>query len=149
MKTASTPPLVGDLVLLVARLLTGAVLLAHGLPKLEQGLGATAQGFADMGIPAPQAAALFAIVAEVGGGVLLALGALTPLAGVLVAAQMAGAFWFAHRGLEPLVTEGGWELVAVIGALALVLAVTGPGRIAVDGLARGRSRRRTGVTASA
>ncbi|GAA1917902.1 hypothetical protein GCM10009737_19170 [Nocardioides lentus] len=148
MKTPTTPPVVTDVVLLAARLLLGVVLLAHGLPKLGDGLTATAQGFDAMGIPAPEAAALFAIVAEVGGGVLLLIGALTPLAGLLVAAQMAGAFWFAHRGLEPLVSEGGWELVGVVGVLALVLGAVGPGRFAVDGVARGRTRRRRSASAA-
>jgi putative oxidoreductase len=145
-KSPTAPPVAQDVVLLVARVLVGVVLLAHGVPKLTDGLGATADGFATMGIPLPQAAAAFAIAAEVGGAVLLIAGALTPVAGVLVAAQMAGAFWFAHRGLQPLVGEGGWELVGVIGALALVLAVVGPGRFAIDGV-RGRTRTRSSTSA--
>ncbi|WP_278257956.1 DoxX family membrane protein [Nocardioides convexus] len=62
-----------------------------------------------MGIPLPAAAAAFALVAEIGGGALLLLGLLTPLAGILVIAQMAGAFWFAHRGTEVMSADGGWE----------------------------------------
>lgn len=121
-----------DSLLLLARVGLGLVLVVHGWQKVQQGVGATAEGFAAMGIPAAEAAAVFAMVAEVGGGALIALGLLTPVAGVLVALQMAGAFWFAHRGTAVLVTEGGFELVLVIGLLALVLAVVGAGRFSAD-----------------
>ena len=62
------------------------------------------------------------------------LGLLTPVAGLLVVGQMAGAFWFVHRGTEVMASAGGWELVGVIGFLALVLAATGAGRISLDAL---------------
>ncbi len=134
-----TPAPVRDIALLLARLGLGVVLLSHGLDKLDQGFGATRDGFDAMGIPLPEAAAAFALVAEIGGGALLILGLLTPLAGILVVAQMAGAFWFAHRGTEVMAAEGGWELVGVIAFLALVLAATGAGRISVDALLGRRS----------
>ena len=72
---------------------------------------------------------------------LLLLGLLTPVVGVLVAAVMGGAWWFAHRGAGLFAAEGGGELVAVIGLLALALAAVGPGRLSLDALlARGRTR---------
>lgn len=121
-----------DLALLAARLVVGVVLLAHGLPKLQAGVGATAEGFAAMGVPLPEVSAVAVMAAEFGGGLCLLLGLATRIAGVAVAAVMAGAFWFAHRGLEPLVTEGGWELVGLIGVLGLVLAATGAGALSGD-----------------
>ncbi len=135
----STPAALRDIVLLVARLGLGVVLLTHGLDKLESGFGPTADGFAAMGIPMPEVAAGYALVAEIGGGALLIAGLLTPLAGLLVVGQMAGAFWYAHRGTEVLSSAGGWELVGVIGFLALVLAGTGAGRISLDRLIVGRT----------
>jgi len=132
---------VQDVVLLLARIGLGVVLVAHGLQKLDQGgVGPAADGFAQLGIPAPEAAAVFAIGVELVGGVLLVLGALTPLVGVLVAADMAGAFWFAHRDGGVFVAEGGWELVLLIGILGLLLAATGAGRLSVDRLLTGRRR---------
>jgi putative oxidoreductase len=123
-----------DLVLLLARLALGAVMIAHGWQKLDQGgLGGTADGFEAMGIPVAPAAAAFAIAIELGGGVLTVLGALTPVVGVLWALNMAGAWWFVHRDAF-FVAEGGYELVLVLGALGLVLAVTGAGRLSVDHL---------------
>jgi len=130
-----------DAVLLLARLLLGAVLLTHGWDKVvTDGFGATADGFDMMGIPAPYAAAVFAGLVELVGGALLILGLLTQVAGVLVAANMAGAFWFAHRGTEVLASEGGWELVAVIGLAGLVIAAVGPGRLSVDHALSGRQQ---------
>ena len=72
-----------------------------------------------MGIPAPEAAAWFATYVELAGGVLLIAGLLTPLVGLLVAGNMAGAAWFAHRDAGVLADGGGWELVGVIGLLGL------------------------------
>lgn len=123
-----------DVVLLVARLALGAVMIAHGWQKLDQGgLGGTADGFAAMGIPLAPAAAAFAIAIEIGGGVLVLLGALTPVVGVLWALNMAGAGWFVHRDAF-FAAEGGYELVLVLGVLGLVLASTGSGRLSLDHL---------------
>jgi putative oxidoreductase len=129
-KTVSHP--VQDLALLGTRLVLGVVLVAHGWQKLDQGIGATASGFDQMGIPGPTAAAWFATSVELGGGVLLLAGLATRLVGVLVVANMAGAFWFAHRGTEVFASEGGWELVAVIAAASLGLVAAGAGRLSLD-----------------
>ena len=148
-----TTPL-ADVTLLVGRLALGVVMIAHGLQKLDEGgLGATADGFEAMGIPAASAAALFAVSIEVGGGVMILLGALTPVVGVLWALNMAGAWWFVHRDAF-FAGDGGYELVLVLGALGLVLAGTGAGRISVDALLtrgrtpeqEGRSRRLDGTS---
>lgn len=137
-----------DLGLLVARLALGAVMIAHGLQKLDQGgLDGTADGFAAMGIPAATAAAAFAIAIEIGGGILILLGALTPVVGVLWALNMAGAWWYVHRDAF-FAGEGGYELVMVLGALGLVLATTGAGRLSVDALLTRRgSKQRDAVAA--
>ncbi len=130
-----------DLVLLIARIGLGTVLIAHGWQKLdEQGLDGTAAGFDSMGIPMPDAAAHYATWVELVGGGLLVVGLLTPLVGLLVAGDMAGAFWFTHRDAGVFATDGGWELVAMIGLLALTLAVAGAGRVSVDGWVAGSSR---------
>ena len=123
-----------DVVLLLARLALGAVMIAHGWQKLDQGgFGGTADGFEAMGIPLAPAAAGFAIALEIGGGALVLLGALTPVVGVLWALNMAGAWWFVHRDAF-FAAEGGYEQVLVLGALGLVLAATGAGRLSVDQL---------------
>ena len=128
-----------DVVLLIARLALGAVMVAHGWQKLDQGgLGGTADGFEAMGIPLAPAAAAFAIAIELGGGILVLLGALTPVVGVLWALNMAGALWFVHRDAF-FAADGGYEFVLILATFGLVLAVTGAGRLSVDHMV-GRQR---------
>ena len=130
-KTVSTP--VQDLALLAARVVLGVVLIAHGWQKFDdQGIQGTAAGFESMGIPAPLAAAYYATFVELVGGGLLILGLFTRLVGVLVVGDMLGAVWFAHRGTEVFVDQGGWELAALIGAVALGLVAAGAGRLSID-----------------
>lgn len=130
-----------DTALLLARVVTGVVLVAHGWQKLvTDGVAATTDGFEGMGIPLAPVAAVFATVVELLGGVLLVAGAATALVGVLVALDMLGAALFVHIGNGVLVAEGGWELVGVIAAVALALAAAGAGRFSVDH-ALGRRRR--------
>lgn len=130
---ASLPRSVRDAALLAARLVLGVVLIAHGWQKFATfGLGGTAESFAGMGIPLAPVAAAFAAVVELVGGVLLLVGAATAVAGVLVLVNMLGAALLVHISNGVFVTEGGWELVGVIGALALVLAADGAGRFSID-----------------
>lgn len=125
--------------LLVARLILGVVLVAHGWQKFtEWGLAGTTASFQEMGVPAPPASALIAAIVELGGGVLLLLGLFTTVAGFLVALNMLGAVLFVHAPHGVFVAGNGWELVAVIGLASLVLALVGPGRISLDALIAGR-----------
>jgi putative oxidoreductase len=133
------PTSVRDAALLVARLVLGVVLVRHGWQKVSEfGLAGTSAGFDQMGVPAPGAAATFAAVAELGGGILLILGLLVPVAALLVVLDMVGAFVLVHLGLEPLVTENGWELVGAIAVGALLIGVLGAGRFSADHAVFGR-----------
>lgn len=124
-----------DLVLLVARVGLGVVFFAHGWQKVRtNGLDRTAAAFDQMGVPAPRLSAYYAAVVELVGGAALVLGALTAVAGVLLALDMAGAFLFVHVSNGVFVAEGGWELVVVLGLFALTLAVVGAGRLSADAL---------------
>ncbi|PVG81642.1 hypothetical protein DDE18_16730 [Nocardioides gansuensis] len=127
------PAPVQDTVLLLARLVVGVVFAAHGWQKFSEfGLAGTGESFAAMGVPAAGAAAAFAATVELGGGILLILGLLTPVAAVLLALNMLGAWWFVHRSSGIFVAEGGWELVAVLAAAVLVIGAVGAGRLSVD-----------------
>lgn len=127
-----------DVALLLARLLVGVVLIAHGLQKLGNGVGGVAGGFAGMGVPLPTVSAWFVMVVELLGGVLLVAGAATAVAGAAVFAVMVGAYLFAHFGATVFVDAGGWELVGVIAAGAVALAAAGAGRFSVDHVLAGR-----------
>ncbi|AOS63071.1 DoxX family protein [Actinoalloteichus hymeniacidonis] len=124
--------LIRNLVLLAARLGLGIVLIAHGWQKIDGGIDGTAAGFEAMGVPLPGAAAWFATLVEFGGGIALILGLAVPIVGVLVAANMAGAWAVAHTGVGIFVSDGGFEFVLVIMVAALLLAVSGAGAFSID-----------------
>lgn len=124
----------GDATALIARIAIGTVFVLHGWHKLS-GLDGTAESFAGLGLPMPQMAALLGVAIEMGGGILMAVGLLLPLAGIGLAAMMAAAYGLVHAG-DPLIAQGGgpsFELVLVLGAAALAVGFNG-GRFALDRL---------------
>src|SRR5918996_6289140 len=125
-------PLNTDLALLILRVVLGIIMLYHGWPKLTD-LGGTIDGFTGMGVPLPALSAVFATVAEVGGGLLLLIGAFTDIAGLLIAIDMLGAITFVHAKNGFAVNEGGFEWPLALLAMALAIALAGPGRFAVGG----------------
>ena len=137
-----TPPrALPDLAQLLARLGLGAVFFAHGWQKLvTNGVSGTAEFFASVGVPLPSVSAWIATVIELVGGGALVLGVLVSVAGVLLAANMLGAFVFVHAGNGVFVADGGYELVLALGVSSLLLAAVGAGRFSVDHLLQ-RSQR--------
>lgn len=127
-------PLNLDAALLILRVVLGIIMLYHGWPKLTD-LGGTIDGFTGMGIPLPALAAIFSTVAEVGGGLLLLIGALTDVAGLLIAMDMLGAITFVHAKNGFGVGEGGVEWPLALLAMALAIALAGPGRYSLGGKA--------------
>ena len=128
-------PLNLDLALLILRLALAAVLLFHGLPKVMN-FGATVGGFQSMNIPAPTLTAVYALVSEAIGGILILLGVAVDLAGLLVAIDMLGAIFAVHWANGFDFTKGGWEHPFTVMVMALAIALAGPGEYAV-----GRSNR--------
>jgi putative oxidoreductase len=120
--------------LLLLRLVVGALFAAHGAQKLFGWFGGggpreTTAFFASLGYRMPGAVAIVAGLAEVTGGVLLGAGMLTPLAALLLAIVLLNAIAavVASKGLL-----GGWELELTLLAVAIALAITGPGRLSLD-----------------
>ncbi|MEU2039802.1 DoxX family protein [Nocardia niwae] len=122
-----------DIGLLIVRVVFGGLLAAHGAQKLfgwwgGPGLQANADGFEQMGYNPGKVFGTLAGLTELGGGLLLLLGLLTPLAGAIVLGTMINAVnvtW--AMGLF-----GGYEtglLFAVVGA---ALPFTGPGKFSLD-----------------
>jgi putative oxidoreductase len=126
-----------NLGLLLLRLVVGGILTAHGVQKLfgwfgGAGFAKTMHGFGGQGLKPARLWTTLAVLGEVGGGMSLVLGLLTPLgaAGVCGAMMMAifkthwrNGFWNSKRGYEyPL---------ALLGS-ATALGLTGPGVYAVD-----------------
>ena len=140
-----------DVALLIARIALGVVFIAHGAQKVfTYGLTGTTEAFAGMGVPAPQASALFAAVVELVGGAALLVGVATPVVGLLLALDMLGALVLVHAPNGVFVDAGGFELVAALGAGSLVLAAVGAGRLSVDhAIDRLRTSRRAATTPTA
>jgi putative oxidoreductase len=137
----TVPPSARDALLLVARVVVGVVLIAHGAQKFfSYGIGGTAATFAKWGVPLPPVSAVYSAVVELVGGAALLVGAATVVAGALVVLDMLGAFLFVHIGNGVFVTNNGFELVGVIAAVALLLIAVGPGRFSVDNALLGRRR---------
>lgn len=134
-----------DIAKLIARIILGVILIAHGWDKFGiTGLEGITGFFDSIGVPAADLAAPVVAVVEILGGVLLILGAATRITGVVVALLMLGAALFAHMGAGIFVANGGWELVGAIGAGFLALAAAGAGRYSVDALiARRREQPQT------
>ncbi|MFX1760009.1 Inner membrane protein yqjF [Rhodococcus gordoniae] len=126
-------PLVRDIGILIARLVIGVIFLAHGLQKFDTwGYEGTKAGFEGMGAPAPAISAFVATWTEILGGLALILGVLVPLFGVLLFLLMLGAFFIVHIENGIYASDGGFELVAALGAGALLLAAVGSGAFGVD-----------------
>jgi putative oxidoreductase len=138
-------PLNLDVALLVLRLALAAVLLYHGLPKVMN-FAATVGAFQSMNIPAPTFTVGFAVLSEVIGGILILLGVAIDIAGVLVIIDMIGAIALVHWANGFDFTKGGWEHPFTVLAMALALALAGPGGYAVGGgraAYKGTERRRS------
>lgn len=124
-----------DIALLVARVLLGVVMFAHGYQKMViNGISGTTEGFESLSIPLAIMSASFVTVVEFAGAALLIVGALTPFISACNLVIMAGAAFFVHAKNGIFVADGGWELVGVIGAGFLMLAAVGPGRYSLDHL---------------
>jgi putative oxidoreductase len=148
----STSTRAQDAGLLVLRLALGLTLVAHGTQKLfgwfsGGGIDGTGQFFAASGYPLAKTFAVVAGLTETLGGLGIALGLLTPLAGagllgsLINATVVKGGGFFAPAGSE-------YELFLASAALAVTL--TGPGDFAVDRLLPGLRTHRIsyGLTAA-
>ncbi|MGC2942720.1 MULTISPECIES: DoxX family protein [unclassified Brevibacterium] len=149
--TTGIPTIARDIIALIARIGLGAIFIAHGWQKFnEWTIAGTSESFAQMGVPLANIAAPFSTFVELIGGALLILGALTPLVGALLAANVIGALVIVHLIPTPFVDQGGWELVAALGAGVLLLAASGPGRLSLDRFlftgSKGRGRKRSGAS---
>ena len=128
-----------DIGLLVLRVVLGLTLAAHGAQKLFgwfggpglQGLGSWLES---IGFVPGRRQALLAGLSEGAGGLLLALGLLTPVAAGITLAVMGVAAISVHWKSGFFASKGGYEYALVVGVAALSLAFTGPGALSLDAL---------------
>ncbi|MHA7223773.1 DoxX family protein [Arthrobacter sp. RHLT1-20] len=134
--------------LTILRIVTGFLFAAHGWQKFaEFTIAGTQAAFAQMGVPAANLAAPVIATLELVGGVALILGVLTRVFAVLLAADMLGALFLVHASAGIFAATGGYELVLILAATALAVALVGAGRFSVDKALFGRTGSRLSVLA--
>ena len=122
--------------LAIIRVALGLLMAAYGLAKASPRLGfgglrGTAEEFARDGLRGGVVTAVIAAAAQLGGGVLLAAGLLTPLAAMAEAGVMTvAAVTRAHAGFWA--RGGGWEYPALLAVLSVAFIWSGGGRFSLD-----------------
>ena len=137
--TGSTGGLV-DLAVLIGRLAIGGCFVVHALGKL--GLVGTGNlaGFSEwlrsLGVPYPWLQARMAMLSELSGGTLLALGLFTRPACLLLISTMAVAGRLGHKGAGYLITNNppGAEYTINLAVVCFMFLLTGPGMLSLDNL---------------
>lgn len=126
---------VRDCALLIARIVAGVTLVAHGWHRWQgTGLEAQMDLLAEAGLPSAYGFVVATVAFEIIGGVLLIFGLATPLVGLgmavlnvaIILTTKAGGAFYAH--------DNGWEYNAIQAALGLLLLAFGSGRAGLDHL---------------
>lgn len=128
-----------DLGLLIARLVFGLMLAAHGSQKLfgwfsGPGMKGTAMFLESLGFRPGRLFALAVAFTEFGGGLLLAVGVFEPIAAAAIVAGMIVAIATVHWGNGLLAGTNGIELPLLYLAFASALALTGSGTYSLSAL---------------
>ena len=123
--------------LLILRIVVGVLFMGHGAQKLFGVFGGPGPaGFAGwlqgLGLRPARVWAIVAGLCEFGGGLLFALGLVTPIAALALLAVMVMAVATVHWTKGLWVTNGGYEYNLVLSAVAAALALAGPGIYALD-----------------
>ena len=128
-----------DAGLLLARIVLGVLMAAHGSQKLlgwfgGYGIAGTAGFFEGLGFRPGRLFATTAAVTEIVSGVLLALGLFGPVAGALIVSVMIVAAISVHWPHGVFASTNGIEVPLLYGVGAAALTLTGPGAYSLDAL---------------
>jgi putative oxidoreductase len=123
--------------LLLIRLVIGVLFIGHGAQKLfgwfgGYGLKGTGGWFESIGMKPGVTMALMAGLTELVGGLLFAVGLVTPLGGIMIAATMVIAIAKVHGANGLWSTSNGYEYNLVLLAVTIGIALVGPGQYALD-----------------
>ena len=122
---------------LVGRIMLALIFITSGFQKIG-GFEGTVGYIASKHLPLPQVGAIIAIVCELGGGILLAIGFKARWAGLVLAifTLAAGIFFHNYWDLTDAADKMAnqinfWKNVAISGGMLMVFAF-GPGRYSLD-----------------
>jgi putative oxidoreductase len=123
--------------LVIARLILGTLIVAHGSQKLlgwfgGYGLTGTGGFFEQLGFRPGRAFAAAASLGEITAGILLVLGFLGPIGPALLLSVMIVAAVSVHWNNGLFATNNGIEVPLLYATAALTLALTGPGAYSLD-----------------
>lgn len=126
-----------DAGLLIARMVFGLLMAAHGSQKLfgwfgGHGLAGTAGFFEMLGFRPGRLFAGAAAATELSAGLLVALGLLGPVGPALIVSVMIVAAATVHWQHGLFAQNNGVEMPMLYGAAAAALALTGPGGYSLD-----------------
>jgi putative oxidoreductase len=127
--------------LLILRLAFGLTVAAHGAQKLfgwfgGSGLAGFAGALEKMSIRPSAPFALLAGLGEFAGGLLIAVGFLSPAGPLMVAGAMVVAIVTVHLKKGFFNSKGGYEFPLLMGVGSVALSITGPGPYSLDGALR-------------
>ena len=128
-----------NIAVLILRLVVGLTLTGHGVQKLfgwfgGPGLTRLRQGFEKQGYKPAWLWISLAILGEVGGGISVALGFLTPLGAAGIFGVMFMATFKSHWKNGFWLQKGGYEYALVLLVASITIGLIGPGSYALDAL---------------
>jgi putative oxidoreductase len=128
-----------DAGLLLARMVLGLLIAAHGAQKLfgwfgGHGIAATGGFFESLGFRPGRFFAAAAGTTEVAGGLLVAVGLLGPLGPAMIVATMIVAIATVHWAHGVFAQNNGFELPLTYAAVAAALGLIGYGAYSIDAL---------------
>lgn len=133
-----------NIALLILRVAVGLTLAAHGAQKLfgwfgGPGLTRLQQGFTAQGFRPAWLWVALVTLGEVGGGLSLAFGFLTPLGAAGAFGAMFMATFKSHWKKGYFNSKGGLEYPFILMVVAIALGVSGAGSFSLDALLFGRA----------
>ena len=115
----------------IIRVVFGWIMIMHGLPKWNRGMGAQGAAFAtNYGLPSSFGA--IAIFLEIVGGAALIVGLATRFFAAAIAVELLIAMMVAHWAKGFSVGQGGYEYVLFLGIVCFFIAIRGAGPYSVD-----------------